>query len=553
MVTHFGDYDTTETVDIPFNSFSSDDPSASATITNLAAGDIEIHKDGSTTQRSSDAGVTVSIDFAGVTGNHMIHIDLSDNTDAGFYAAGSRYCVRIEGTTVDGATINAWVGAFSIGCVLRPTTAGNKLDVTATGAAGVDWGNVENKTTANDLTGTNIKTDQKVDVNTIKTQTVTAGAAVTINPSVGAATIQPTNAQLEARTLPTADYVSTNGGTITTLDALDTAQDAQHGTTQMYLSTNLGANGANATEAGGTGDQFTGLPEVTPTAASKTGYALTAAERTAIVDEWETQAAADPTGFKVNVMEVNGTAQTAGDFLGVWTPTKAGYIDAAISSRSSHSAADVDTTLTSSHGAGAWTSAIVAAGPTAGEIADAVWDEAYADHVAAGTYGKAVGDGVTAWVTATIVGLADGSIVAATFGADAITAAAIADGAFVAANFAANSLNGKGDWNTTTPPTTGEIVTAMQAADTYLKVLYDDWLNGGRLDLILDELTTQGDTNEGKIDIVDALLDKFAPSIIGTTPLNDMGEAVETFEYGGVTATYTYEDAAGNRTSVVFT
>jgi hypothetical protein len=34
---------------------------------------------------------------------------------------------------------------------------------------------------------------------------------------------------------------------------------------------------------------------------------------TAIVDEWETQSQADPTGFHVNVMEVNGTAQTAND------------------------------------------------------------------------------------------------------------------------------------------------------------------------------------------------------------------------------------------------
>ena len=79
-------FNTTETVHIPVNSFSSDDPTASVTITNLAAGDIEIHKDGSTTQRASDSGVTVSIDFDSITGNHMIHIDLSDNDDAGFYA-----------------------------------------------------------------------------------------------------------------------------------------------------------------------------------------------------------------------------------------------------------------------------------------------------------------------------------------------------------------------------------------------------------------------------------------------------------------------------------
>lgn len=70
---------------------------------------------------------------------------------------------------------------------LNPTTPGNTLDVTSTGAAGIDWGNVENKTTTNDLTGTNIKIDQKVDLNTIKTQSVTCAASVTILASVGTA------------------------------------------------------------------------------------------------------------------------------------------------------------------------------------------------------------------------------------------------------------------------------------------------------------------------------------------------------------------------------
>ena len=36
-------------------------------------------------------------------------------------------------------------------------TVGNTLDVTATGAAGIDWGNIENKTTANDLSATDIQ------------------------------------------------------------------------------------------------------------------------------------------------------------------------------------------------------------------------------------------------------------------------------------------------------------------------------------------------------------------------------------------------------------
>lgn len=156
-VAFYGDYDTTETVIIPFNTFSSDDPSASVTITNLVAGDLEIHKDGGTTQRASDSGVSVTIDFDGVTGNHIASIDLSDNSDAGFYANGSRYQVRMEGTTVDGATINAWIGSFSIGCTLRPTTAGRTLDVETGGCAGIDWANVANPTTAVDLSGTDIQ------------------------------------------------------------------------------------------------------------------------------------------------------------------------------------------------------------------------------------------------------------------------------------------------------------------------------------------------------------------------------------------------------------
>lgn len=37
--------------------------------------------------------------------------------------------------------------------------------------------------------------------------------------------------------------------------------------------------------------------------------------------------------------------------------------------------------------------------------------------------------------------------------------------------------------------------------------LQGDWTNGGRLDLIIDELTTQGDTNEGKLDTIDTVVD----------------------------------------------
>jgi len=114
-VPYYGDFPTGHTgVIIPFNTFDSNDPSASVTITNLASTDVHIHKNGGTTQRTSAAGVTISIDFDTITGNHICKIDLSDDTDPSFYAAGSEISVRLEGTTIDAATVNAWIGAFSI-------------------------------------------------------------------------------------------------------------------------------------------------------------------------------------------------------------------------------------------------------------------------------------------------------------------------------------------------------------------------------------------------------------------------------------------------------
>ena len=110
MVPYYGDFGEDDTVNIPFNTFSSDDPSASVTITDLADADIKVHKDAHIDQIVTD-GATVVINFDGITGNHMINIDTS--VDAA-YATGSEYQVRMEGTTVDGATINAWIGAFSI-------------------------------------------------------------------------------------------------------------------------------------------------------------------------------------------------------------------------------------------------------------------------------------------------------------------------------------------------------------------------------------------------------------------------------------------------------
>ena len=195
MISNIGDFAEDATVYIMFNTYTSNDPSASSTITNFINTDVHIHKDDGLAARNNAAGITVSVDFDGITGSHMIKIDTSDDTVAGFWIVGHDYFVRIEGTTIDGATINSVVGQFSI----------------------------ENR---------------------FKEVTVTSIAANAITAA------------------------SINADAITAAKIADNAIAGEH---------------------------------------------LNATACTKIIDDFETQSQADPTGFHVNVLEVNGTGQTAND------------------------------------------------------------------------------------------------------------------------------------------------------------------------------------------------------------------------------------------------
>ena len=91
---------------------------ASITMTGLAVTDIEIYKDGSVTQRASDAGYTLldtdGIDFDGLTGIHGFSIDTGDNTDAGFYTVGAWFHVVVSAITVDAQTVSFVAAAFRL-------------------------------------------------------------------------------------------------------------------------------------------------------------------------------------------------------------------------------------------------------------------------------------------------------------------------------------------------------------------------------------------------------------------------------------------------------
>lgn len=106
---------------------------ASITMTGLAVGNILVYKGTSMTQRSSTSGFvlldTDGIDIDTLTGIHGFSINTGDNTDAGFFAAGSFYTVVVASVTIDAQTVNFVVGTFWLGPTL--TVAGvDKVDVT---------------------------------------------------------------------------------------------------------------------------------------------------------------------------------------------------------------------------------------------------------------------------------------------------------------------------------------------------------------------------------------------------------------------------------------
>lgn len=110
MIPYIGDYKASSTVRYPWATNGAN----GASITRATNGNIRVYKNTSTTQRTSSNGITDTEDFDSLTGLHMLAIDLSDNSDAGFYTASNDYFVVLEGAVIDGQTVNAPLFAFSI-------------------------------------------------------------------------------------------------------------------------------------------------------------------------------------------------------------------------------------------------------------------------------------------------------------------------------------------------------------------------------------------------------------------------------------------------------
>lgn len=109
---------------------------------------------------------------------------------------------------------------------LKSTVANRQLDVTATGAAGIDWGNVENPTTVVDLSGTDIQLCDTITTYTGDTpQTgdnfARLGAPAGASVSADIADV-PTVAEFDARTLIAASYFDPTADTVANVTTVAT-------------------------------------------------------------------------------------------------------------------------------------------------------------------------------------------------------------------------------------------------------------------------------------------------------------------------------------------
>lgn len=179
----------TASQEIPLGYFvDSTDGNTEETGLTIANTDIKLWKSGATTLASKNSGGATHIS----NGIYYAVLDATDTDTVGpmaiFCHVSGALTVRLETTVLDEAMYD-WM--FGTAVPLSPTTAGRTLDVTATGAAGIDWANVENPTTTVGLSGTTVQTatdiatligtpagaDVSADIAAIEAQTDDIGAA----------------------------------------------------------------------------------------------------------------------------------------------------------------------------------------------------------------------------------------------------------------------------------------------------------------------------------------------------------------------------------------
>lgn len=610
---HLGTVLPGSTVRIPFSSFDKDDGS-SITMTNFAAADILVYKDGGTTERASTNGFTATTDFDSKTGKHLIVLDLADNTTADFWAAGSDYQVAVDAVTVDTVTTGGWVGSFRIGypgAILDTTiaTLASQTSFTLTSGPADDdalngmWAVIHDAASAvqkswvliDDYTGAS------------KTVTLAAGATFTVaakdNISVMfPAPLQPTTTgrKLDVTTGGEAGIDWANVGSPTTTVNLSgttvkTATDVETDTADIQsrlpaalvggrMDANVGAISADATAADNAesffdGTGYAGTNNVIPTVTTVTN-AVTAGT------------VSDKTGYSISgtttTLDALQTALNAAHGAGSWA-TATGF--------STHSAADVWAVGTREITGGTITTYTGNTPQTGDGYAYLVSNLGTAG--AAATEAGGTGDHLTAlapaatalstvtW-TPTRAGYLDNLSGGAVMLAASYTAPPSAATIATQVDSTLSASHGAGSWATATGFSTLDAAGVRSAVglatanlDSQLAAivadtneLQTDWANGGRLDLlvdaILDDTGTSGvvvasgsksgyalSATGADLVLVDGKTLPAALQIIGAVvagKISGAGTASEVFVgLDGVTTRVTVTaDASGNRSAVTY-
>lgn len=361
---------------------------ASVTTSGLAVTDIEIYKDGSTTQRASDAGYTLldtdGIDFDGLTGIHGFSIDTGDNTDAGFYTVGAWFHVVVSSITVDSQTVSFIAAAFRI--------------MPAESSAGAP----------------------KVDVSHI------AGSAVsTTSAQIGVNVVQIST---DATAADNAEAFFDGTGYAGTNNVIPTVTSVTNGVTVANGGIAAASFAAGAIDSAAIAANAIGAAEIADNAITAAKIATDAIDADAL--------AADAIAEMAIISAADVWAHATRTLTAIDEDSTTLDLDATIRAAVGLAAANLDTQLD--------------ALPTAAENADAVWDEDATAHQTGGTFGQAIGDpgadtntifkATVTDATGATVGV-DVAAVLADTGTDGVVVASIAANAITASALAADAVD----------------------------------------------------------------------------------------------------------------
>ena len=288
--------------------------------------------------------------------------------------------------------INIPTTARQIDDLCYPTTTGRSLDVTATGAAGIDWNNIENPTTAVAFTGTTIATTQKVDVETIKTNPVVNAGTITFpttatlasTTNITAGTIATVTNQLTAAAIATGVWTDTTAGDFTAASSI--GKSVMNGVT---LGTGLTINGYTGNTAQ-SGDSFARIGSL--------GAGLTAVPWNAA---WDAEVESEVNDALV-VHRLDELLNADSDIDGAAPPTVGSVFHELMTKTAGSFTYDQTTDSIEAlrdRGDAAWITATGFSTLSAADVSDAVWNAATATYGSAGSYGLLVETNLDGTVT----------------------------------------------------------------------------------------------------------------------------------------------------------